>query len=374
MIPFNKPYISNKVLCNIEKVCDNECLGKDIFVKKCEAKLRKITSSKRALLTHSCTGALEISAILANIKDGDEVIMSSFTHPSTANAFVLRGGVPVFVDIREDTLNIDETLILSAWTPKTKAIVVTHYAGIACEMDTIIKLANKCGIIVVEDAAQCIDSYYRGDHLGSMGDFGTISFHSTKNIPIGEGGVLLINNSNYIDRAEIVHKFGTNRTKFMDNKADKYEWVDIGSSYMTSEITAAFLYSQLSNMDSVTKQRLNIWDRYLSGFEDLEKEGYIKRPTVPRECWNHNAHIFYLLVWGGKRDFLLNELAKRKIQSSTHFVPLHTSKYGKKFYKYLPVTNVVSNCILRLPIWYNMPNNTVDYIIDNVKEVIHSVY
>ena len=292
MVPFNKPYLTGKELHYIAEAHGRSQLAGDgLFTKRCSQWLEQKSGCKKALLTHSCTAALEMTAILADIKTGDEVIMPSYTFVSTANAFALRGGVPVFVEIRPDTLNIDENLIEALITPRTKAIVPVHYAGVACEMDTIMDIARRHGLLVIEDAAQGVMASYKGRALGSIGDLGCYSFHETKNVISGEGGALLINNPGFVERAEIIREKGTNRSRFFRGQVDKYTWVDIGSSYLPGEIIAAFLWAQLEEAESITARRMQIWHRYHEGFEALENEGRLCRPIVP-EGRLHNAHMY----------------------------------------------------------------------------------
>lgn len=357
-IPFNKPYVAGNEINYIKQACERGVLsGNGPFTKKCQAFLQEILGVKKSLLTHSCTAALEMAAILIDIQPGDEIIMPSYTFVSTANAFVLRGGVPVFVDIRADTLNIDEEKIEAAITEKTKAIVPVHYAGVACEMDAIMAIAKKYNLYVVEDAAQGIMSTYNGKLLGSIGHLAALSFHETKNIISGEGGALLINDSNLIDRAEIIREKGTDREKFFRGQVDKYSWVDIGSSYLPSELTAAFLYAQFEQAEQITKERLSLWDKYHQALQQLENDKVVKRPFIPAHC-NHNGHMYYLLLNNLRaRSALLEELKSNDINAVFHYVPLHDSKAGRKYSRKsgeLPVTNFISDRILRLPFWLGM--------------------
>jgi len=362
--------MTGKELDYINDVHSNGHLSGDgIFTKKCNKWLEENTGTKLALLTHSCTAALEMAAILADIKSGDEVIMPSYTFVSTANAFVLRGGIPVFVDIRPDTLNIDETIIESAITKKTKAIVVVHYAGVACEMDTIMDIAQRNNLLVIEDAAQAIMSTYKGRSLGSIGHFGTYSFHETKNIISGEGGALLVNDERFIKRAEIIREKGTNRSQFFRGQVDKYTWVDLGSSYLPGENIAAFLWAQLEEADSITSNRLIIWQRYHEGLSTLESEGVIRRPIIPEYC-NHNAHIYYILLKSEKkRTELISSLKKKKINSVFHYVPMHTAPAGLKYariHKELKNTDNLSGRVLRLPLWINLEPELVTKAIQKL--------
>jgi dTDP-4-amino-4,6-dideoxygalactose transaminase len=356
--PFNKPYLTGKELHHMEVAHSlGQLAGDGHFTKLCSAWLEQRTGCHKALLTHSCTGALEMAAILADIKPGDEVIMPSYTFVSTANAFVLRGGVPVFVDIRPDTLNIDETLIEAAITSRTKAIVPVHYAGVACEMDSIMDVAKRHNLLVIEDAAQAIMGSYKGKALGSIGHLGCYSFHETKNIISGEGGALLINDLALAKRAEIVREKGTNRNSFFRGQVDKYTWVDIGSSYLPGEIIAAFLWAQMQEADSISSQRLSIWHRYHSAFEELEHAGRLTRPTIPEGC-EHNAHMFYLLLndFADRTDFI-GQMKQHEINCVFHYVPLHSSPYGLvcgRANGALTVTNRLAGRLVRLPLWLGL--------------------
>lgn len=354
-VPFNKPYMTGKELWKISQAHHiGRLAGDGDFTRECHAWLERQTGARKALLTHSCTAALEMAAILADIRPGDEVIMPSFTFVSTANAFVLRGAVPVFVDIRPDTLNIDEQLIEAAITPRTKAIVPVHYAGVGCCMETISALAQKHRLLVIEDAAQGLMASYRGRPLGTWGDLGTISFHETKNLISGEGGALLVNAEALGERAEIVREKGTNRSQFFRGQVDKYTWVDIGSSYLPGELIAAFLAAQMEEAERITAERRAIWEVYHRGFADLEAQGAIRRPIVPGEC-EHNAHMYYLLVENLElRQGLIRHLKQRGIDAVFHYIPLHSSPAGRNYGRScgeLPVTLEVSDRLLRLPLW-----------------------
>ena len=361
-----------KEISYIKKAHENMILAGDgPFTKNCSLYLEQNIGSKKALLTHSCTAALEMTAHLMDLNPGDEVIMPSYTFVSTANAFVLRGAIPVFIDIREDTLNIDENLIERVITPKTKAIVVVHYAGVSCEMDSILDIAKRHNLFVLEDAAQGIMASYKGKPLGSMGDFGCLSFHETKNIHCGEGGALLINNENYVERAEIIREKGTNRSKFFRGQVDKYRWVDIGSSYLPGELTAAFLSAQLEEAANITKKRLKVWGKYHEVFEDLEADGKIRRPIFPNEC-QHNGHIYYLILNNNcNRDSVLIKLRESGVYAVFHYQPLHSSPAGKKYGKYsspLPVTADISERIVRLPMWigFDEHERVLDALLDSM--------
>ncbi len=371
LIPFNRPYMTGKELDYIAEAHLNGILAGDgPFTKNCHRWLEAKTGSKKALLTHSCTAALEMAAILANSRHGDEVIMPSFTFVSTANAFVLRGAIPVFVDIRKDTLNIDETKIEAAITEKTRAIIVVHYAGIGCEMNSIMETARKYNLLVIEDAAQGIMASYQGQALGSIGNFGTLSFHETKNIICGEGGALLVNDASYIDRAEIIREKGTNRSQFHRGQVDKYRWCDIGSSFLPGELVSAFLWAQMEEAESITQRRIKIWNIYHQKLAILEESGFITRPTVPNGI-QHNAHMYYILVPSIEiRTYLIQWLAQNNINAVFHYVPLHNSpgglRYGKAFDK-LPITEDVSNRLLRLPLWPTLEPCQVEIVVDVIQ-------
>ena len=358
MIPFNKPYMTGRELGYIAQAHANGHLSGDgPFTKRCEAWLEQQTGAKKALLTHSCTAALEMAALMLDLKPGDEVIMPSYTFVSTANAFVLRGAVPVFVDIREDTLNLDERLIEAAITRRTKAICVVHYAGVACEMDAIMAIASKHGLKVVEDAAQAIMSTYRGRPLGTVGDFGALSFHETKNIISGEGGALLCRDAASTERAEIIREKGTNRSRFFRGQVDKYTWVDIGSSFLPGEITAAFLAAQTEDAETITARRIAIWDRYHAWAEVHEHEGRLRRPVVPAHC-THNAHMYYLLLPTLKqRGEFIAAMKASGVSTVFHYVPLHSSPAGLHFGRThgdLRNTIELSDHIVRMPLWLGL--------------------
>ncbi|SOD40056.1 dTDP-4-amino-4,6-dideoxygalactose transaminase [Nitrosovibrio sp. Nv4] len=358
MIPFNKPYMTGKELWYVSQAhASGHLAGDGIFTKKCNAWLEQRIGCQKALLTHSCTAALEMAAILANIQPGDEIIMPSYTFVSTANAFALRGGTPVFVDIRPDTFNIDETLIEAAITPKTRAIVAVHYAGVSCEMDAIMSIAERHNLLVIEDAAQGIMSSYKGRPLGSIGHLAALSFHETKNIISGEGGALLINTPRFAEQAEIIREKGTNRSLFFRGQVDKYTWVDFGSSYLPSELIAAFLWAQMEEADAITKRRLDIWEAYHDSFEALEMGGEIRRPIIPLDC-THNAHMYYLLLSGlDKRTSFIDALRQRGIGTVFHYVPLDSSPMGVKCGRKsgaLTQTKLLSERLVRLPLWLGL--------------------
>ncbi|MFC7301541.1 dTDP-4-amino-4,6-dideoxygalactose transaminase [Cognatiluteimonas weifangensis] len=367
-IPFNKPYMTGRELEYISKAHSNGHLSGDgEFTRRCHDWLKEQTGCARTLLTHSCTGALEMSAMLVGVGPGDEVIMPSFTFVSTANAFVLRGAVPVFVDVRPDTLNIDESLIEAAITPRTKAICVVHYAGVSCEMDVIMALARKHGLHVIEDAAQGILSTYRGRPLGAIGTLGALSFHETKNVISGEGGALLINDPALSERAEIIREKGTNRSKFFRGQVDKYTWVDMGSSYLPGEIIAAFLTAQLEQAHEITARRLAIWDRYHEWAAPFESDGLLRRPVVPMECV-HNAHMYYLLLPSlSARTKFIESLRDKGIGSVFHYIPLHSAPAGRQFGRThgnaLPITDDLSDRLARLPLWVGL-EDVMDEVLD----------
>lgn len=372
-IPFNKPYASGKEISYIaQAIAAGRLSGDGAFSRGCEHWLEGTLNSVKALLTHSCTAALEMAAILCELEVGDEVIMPAFTHPSTANAVVLRGATPVFVDIRFDTFNIDESLIEPAITSRTKAIIVVHYAGVGCEMDPIMDVARRHNLRVIEDAAQGILTRYKGRYLGTFGDIGALSFHETKNAISGEGGAILINSPRYAERAEIIREKGTSRAQFFRGEIDKYAWIDIGSSYLPSEIVAAFLLAQLENIHELTNRRKEIWSRYHQGLEDLELAGFLKRPVIPPSC-DHNGHLYYLVMPNpNARSKLIAELRKREISAPFHYVPLHTSPAGLRFgrtHDRLPITERAGECLVRLPIWLGIEPH-LDRIIVEVSSII----
>lgn len=355
MIPFNKPFMTGRELSYIAQAHGNGHLSGDgPFTKRCNAWIEEQTGAAKALLTHSCTAALEMTALILDLKPGDEVIMPSYTFVSTANAFALRGAVPVFVDIREDTLNIDERLIEGAITSRTKAICVVHYAGVACEMDAVMKIAARHGLKVIEDAAQAIMSTYRGRPLGCIGDLGALSFHETKNIISGEGGALLCRDAGDAERAEIIREKGTDRSRYFRGQVDKYSWVGLGSSFLPGEITAAFLAAQTEDAAAITARRLRIWDRYHAWADAHEQSGRLRRPTVPPHC-THNAHMYYLLLPSlEKRERFIAEMKRRGVATVFHYVPLHDSPGGKQFGRpagLLENTISVSNRLVRMPVW-----------------------
>ena len=369
---FNRPFIVGNELANIaDAVADGWIAGDGRFTAECHRLLEERYGIAKALLTHSCTAALEMSALLCHVGPGDEVIMPSYTFVSTANAFVLRGARPRFVDIRRDTLNLDEQLIESAITERAKVIVPVHYAGVACEMDAIMAVAEEHGLYVVEDAAQALGAKYRGRYLGAFGALGCYSFHETKNLISGEGGALGVNSPEFEDRAETIRQKGTNRAQFLRGEVDKYSWVSIGSSFLPSEIIAAFLLAQLENEGTINAKRMSLWRTYHEALAALEEEGCLRRPQWPEHC-SPNAHIYYILTADiDERQALIKHLAGHDIMAVFHYVPLHTSPMGQKFgYRagQLPVTEELSERILRLPLYYELTEPEVLCVAEAIGE------
>jgi len=372
-IPFNRPYTVGTELRYIEEaISAGHLSGDGGFTARCSRRLAEMHGVARALLTHSCTSALEMAALLADVGPGDEIIMPSYTFVSTANAFVLRGATPVFVDIRADTLNIDESRLEAAISPRTRAIVPVHYAGVGCEMDSIMRLATARGLLVIEDAAQGVCATYRGRPLGAIGDLGALSFHETKNVLSGEGGALLLRDETRITRAEIVREKGTNRSAFFRGQVDKYTWVDLGSSFLPSDIIAAFLWAQLERADELTAKRLALWHRYHEMLADLESAGVLRRPVVPEHCV-HNAHMYYIILADlHQRQRVIRELAARGIGAVFHYVPLHSAPAGARFGRAvgeLSNTTWASERLLRLPIWVGLEPH-LDEVIDAVRATV----
>lgn len=370
MISFNVPPYVGKEKEYIEQAIEKKKIcGDGEFTKKCNRWLENKTGTAKALLTTSCTHATEMTALLSDIKPGDEVIMPSYTFVSTADAFVLRGATAVFVDIRPDTMNINEKLIEEAITDKTKAIVPVHYAGVSCEMDTIMDIAKRHNVKVIEDAAQGVMSEYKGKALGTIGDYGCYSFHETKNYSMGEGGALLIKNPADVEKAEIIREKGTNRSKFFRGQIDKYTWVAAGSSYLPSELNAAYLYAQLELADKIYEDRMNSWNRYYEMLSDLEKAGKIQLPVVPKEC-KHNAHMFYIKAKDlEERTALIDFLKANGVSSVFHYIPLHSAPAGKEFGRFNGedrYTTKESERLLRLPMYYGLGDN-VEYVTEKVK-------
>lgn len=371
MIHFNVPPYTGKELNYIQRAIDNKKIcGDGEFTKKCNTWIEEKTGSQKALLTTSCTHATEMAALLLEIQEGDEIIMPSFTFVSTADAFVSRGAKVVFVDIRPDTMNIDEMQIEQAVTGKTKAIVPVHYAGVSCEMDTIMEIAEKYHLAVVEDAAQGVMSSYKGKALGSIGDFGCYSFHETKNYSMGEGGAILIRDEKYIEKAEIIREKGTNRSKFFRGQIDKYTWVDFGSSYLPSDMNAAYLWAQLERAEEINTFRLRNWNLYYAQLKELEEEGKIELPVIPEGCV-HNAHMFYIKCRDlNERTGLIDYLREKEIQAVFHYIPLHSSPAGKKYGRFSGedrFTTKESERLVRLPMYYSLTEEEVLTVTDTVK-------
>jgi dTDP-4-amino-4,6-dideoxygalactose transaminase len=373
-IPFNWPYTTGKELVYAAEVQRNHHLSGDgSFTRLCHQWIEQQTGCAKALLTHSCTSALDLAALLLDLKPGDEIIMPSYTFVSTANAFVLRGAVPVFVDIREDTLNLDERLIEAAITPRTRAIVPVHYAGVSCEMDSIVAIAQRHNLRIVEDAAQAIMSSYKGRAPGAIGDLGSFSFHETKNIMSGEGGALLVNDPELALRAEIMREKGTDRGRFFRGEVDKYTWQDIGSSFLPGDITAAFLWAQLEEAQRITRERLAIWQRYHEMLAPLEQQGLLRRPIVPADC-EHNGHIYYILLPSeSDRRTVLGELKANEIYAVFHYVPLHSSPAGLRFGRAhgdLALTTSLSQRLVRLPMWLGLSEVQQQRVCDVLTAIV----
>lgn len=373
MINFNVPPFLGKELNYVKDAVENnhKISGDGLYTKKCKKMMEEKFKCECILLTTSCTHALEMAAIMCDIKPGDEVIMPAYTFVSTADAFVLRGGKIKFVDIRPDTMNIDERKIEQAITEKTKVIVPVHYAGVACEMDTIMDIARKHNLLVVEDAAQGVMSTYKGKALGTIGDFGCYSFHETKNYSMGEGGAICINDSKYIERAEIIREKGTNRSKYYRGQIDKYTWVDLGSSYLPSDINAAYLYAQIENAELINKKRLHLWNLYFQGLKQLQKRKLIELPVIPKWC-AHNSHMFYIKVKDlEERIRLIEYLKENEIMAVFHYIPLHNAPAGKQFGEFIGedmFTTKESERLLRLPMYYSLNDEDVFYIIDKIEK------
>ncbi len=372
MINFNVPPYVDKAMDYIQECVKNQKIcGDGKYTRLCNEWIEERTGTAKCLLTTSCTHATELAALLADIRPGDEVIMPAYTFVSTADAFVLRGAVPVFVDIRPDTMNIDEKLIEAAVTERTRAVVPVHYAGVACEMDTIMEVAGRHRLFVIEDAAQGLMSFYKGRALGTIGDFGAFSFHETKNYSMGEGGALLIRDGRYVEEAEIIREKGTNRSKYYRGQIDKYTWVNYGSSYLPSDMNAAYMYAQLEIADEINNARLELWNRYYRNLEPLRLAGRIELPTVPEDCV-HNAHMFYIKAADiRERTALIDHLKQKDILSVFHYIPLHTAPAGIKFGRFHGedrYTTRESERLARLPMYYGLTLEQVDYICDAVKK------
>ena len=368
MINFNEaPFLSTEFDYIKDAIDSKHISGDGKYTKLCNKVLENLTGTKKALLTTSCTAALEMSALMLNLEHGDEVICPSFTFVTTANSFALRKAKIVFVDIKNDTLNLDENLLEQAITPKTKAIIPVHYAGVSCEMDKILEIAKKYNLKVVEDAAQAVGSFYNDKPCGSIGDFGCYSFHETKNISCGEGGALLVNNENFIELAEIIREKGTNRSKFFRGQVDKYTWVELGSSYLPSDMLAAYLYPQLSKCEQINGKRIELWNNYHKNFEEFENKGIIKRPFIPVNC-GHNAHMYYLRFNNLEmRTKFIAFMKEHGVMCVFHYIPLHSSPAGQKYGVVagkMNITNYVSDTLVRLPLFYGMNFEVQNNVIE----------
>ena len=374
VVPFNKPHVVGREFTYMQQAIEGLHLSGDgPFTKRCEGRVAELTGAQQALLTHSCTAALEMAAMLLEIEPGDEVILPSFTFASTANAFALRGARLVFVDVRPDTLNIDEAEVELALGPATKAIVAVHYAGVACEVDALAAAADAAGASLVEDAAQALMSTYHGRPLGALGDLGALSFHETKNVISGEGGALLVPRAErWLERAEIIREKGTDRSKFFRGEIDKYSWIDLGSSYVPSELNAAFLWAQLEEAEPILADRLRSWTAYHEAFADLEQQGVVRRPIVPDHC-THNAHMYYLLLQDADVEQTLGRLRERGVSAVSHYVPLHSSHAGLAYGRAvgdLPHTVRAAATLIRLPLWVGMDETTIERVVDAVYAVL----
>jgi dTDP-4-amino-4,6-dideoxygalactose transaminase len=375
-IPFNRPYATGAEFEYIrEAIANSHVSGNGPFTRRCTEWLEADLGSERVLLTHSCTGALEMAVLLAGIGPGDEVIVPSFAFPSIATAVVLRGAVPVFVDIRADTLNLDEELVEDAISPKTRALAPIDYAGVGCEIDAFCALASQHNLVVIEDAAQGLGASYRGRPVGALADVSSLSFHETKNVMCGEGGALMVNRADWVERAEVIQEKGTNRTKFFRGQVDKYTWVDVGSSYVVSDISAAFLWAQLERAEEITVRRREVWDAYHDALEGLEAEERLRRPVIPAHC-EHNAHMYYLLLPAGSdRDRFIERLADLGVNAVFHYVPLHSSPAGRRYGRVqgsLDITDDVSERLVRLPLWVGMVESDVERVADAVRRSLAS--
>jgi dTDP-4-amino-4,6-dideoxygalactose transaminase len=376
-VPFNRAYATGVELEYIaDAIRSTHLSGNGPFTKRCAEWLEQRVGVPRALMTHSCTGALEMAAVLVGIGPGDEVIMPSFTFVSTANAVVAHGGIPVFVDVREDTLNLDESKVEAAITRRTRAIIAVHYAGVACELDALHEIARANGLALIEDAAQAVLATYHGRELGGIGDVGALSFHETKSVMCGEGGALLVNHADWVDRAEVIHEKGTDRRRFLQGQVDKYTWQEFGSSYPMSDLTAAFLWAQLEAAEDITQRRMAIWGTYHEGLADLEARECLRRPFVPAHCV-HNAHMYYVVLPEGRnRDELIRDLNERGVNAVFHYVPLHSAPAAERYARApgnLEVTDRVSARLVRLPLWAGMEPADVDHVLHTLEHVLSRV-
>jgi dTDP-4-amino-4,6-dideoxygalactose transaminase len=375
-VPFNVPFATGSEYEYIrEAIANAHVSGNGPFTRRCAERLEQELGSGRVLLTHSCTGALEMAALLADLGPGDEVVLPSFSFASLPNAVALRGAVPVFVDIREDTLNLDETLVADAITDRTRALAPIDYAGVAAELDPLLELAREHDLVVIEDAAQGYGARYRGAPLGTKADVACLSFHETKNVMCGEGGALLVNRPDWVERAEVIQEKGTNRTKFFRGQVDKYTWVDLGSSYLVSDIGAAFLWAQLEQAHAITARRIALWDAYHEALEELEVAGRLRRPVVPEHC-SHNAHMYYVLLAAGTaRDRFIERLAASGVNAVSHYVPLHSSPAGLRYGRVhgsVPVTDDISERLVRLPLWVGMSGDDAEHVADSVRRALET--
>lgn len=373
-VPFNVPHVTGREVANIQAaISSRQLAGNGPFGDRCAARLEDAIGTPLALIVHSATAALEMAALMCDLAPGDEILMPSFTFVSTANAFVLRGATPVFCEIRPDTLNLDERRLEEAITPRTRAIVPVHYAGVGCEMDEILALAARHGLRVIEDAAQGLGATYRGRPLGGMGDAGALSFHESKNVISGEGGALLVNEPEWVKRAEIIQEKGTDRRQFFRGEIERYTWMDVGSSFLLSELGAAFLLPQLEDVDQITADRLANWNHYHAALARLEASGIARRPIVPEHC-DHNAHMYYLLLEDRRaRDGLIRALAAERIAAVFHYVPLHSSPAGERFGRVahaLAVTDSAADRLVRLPLWTGMKSVDIDHIVAVVERAL----
>jgi dTDP-4-amino-4,6-dideoxygalactose transaminase len=376
-IPFNRSFLVGTELGYVREAAEEgELESNGPFTVRCEAWLAEVTGAKRALLSHSGTGALEAAMMLAGLGPGDEAIMPSFAYPTMATAVVRQGATPVFVDIDPDTLNLDPAEVRKAIGPRTKAIVAVHYGGVGCEMDELLGIAAPAGLTVIEDAAHCLLATYRGRSLGTLGDLGTFSFHHTKNLTSGEGGALLVNNSDLLERAEVVWEKGTDRKRFERGEVDRYTWIDIGSSFAASELTAAFLWGQLEAAEEITRRRLEIWSAYHEAFAELEADGTAQRPVVP-DGHSHNGHLYYLILpTAPARDAFIAAMRSEGVATSFHYVPLHSSPAGRRFGRSigdLPQTDRLSRRLVRLPLWTGLDRESADRVIDAARSAARHV-
>jgi dTDP-4-amino-4,6-dideoxygalactose transaminase len=374
MINFNEaPFLGVEFDCIKEAIDSKHISGDGKYTKFCNGILEKQTGAKKVLLTNSCTAALEMSALMLNLEPDDEVICPSFTFVTTASAFALRGAKIIFIDIKNDTLNLDENLLESAITSKTKAIIPVHYAGVSCDMDKILEIARKYNLKIVEDAAQAVGSFYKNKPCGSIGDLGCYSFHETKNISCGEGGALLVNNEKFIEQAEIIREKGTNRSKFFRGQVDKYTWVDLGSSYLLSDMLAAYLHPQLSKCEQINNKRIELWNNYHKNFEEFENKEIIKRPFIPANC-RHNAHMYYLRFKSlNTRTKFINFMKQNEIMCVFHYIPLHSSPAGQKYGRIasrMDITNNASETLVRLPFFYAMNFETQNKVIEKTTKFL----